>query len=262
MVARSTLCLLLGSLALPLACGTDEGPLPAPTGGAQVDDGDLPTPTLVCPAYGDAYPEMAPLETAKAQTVGVIDGAFSISPTGSSQYSISLTLPPSRRTPSLGIVYDSHAGSGVLGKGFAISGLSSIHRCGSNLSQDNQFRSVQLDSADRFCIDGSRLVETGTGKDAVGTFAEYRMMPDSFTKIHGYGAPGPNGFVPTYFVAFLANGNIVNYGKSINARVVWRGAVTREWNKELDIDRRGNTIRYRYATLNGGENRDNTRERH
>jgi hypothetical protein len=249
MVARSTLCFLVGSLALPLACGSDEGPPPPPPGGGQVENGDVPAPTLVCPAYGDAQAdsEMAPLEVAKAQAVGAIDGSFSISSAGSAHYSISLTLPPARRVPSLGIVFDTNAGSGILGKGVAISGLSSIHRCGSNLAQDNQVRGVKLDTTDHFCINGTRLIQTGIGKDSVGTFAEYRTMPDSFTRILGYGAPGAGGFVPTYFVGYFSDGNIVQYGKSINARVFWRGGVVREWQKELDIDRRGNTIRYKYA---------------
>ena len=81
------------------------------------------------------------------------------------------------------VASDSHAGSGVLGKSFAISGLSPIHRCGSNLSQDNQIRGVDLTAGDNFCIDGFRLIQVETGKDSVGTFAEYRMMPDSFTRL-------------------------------------------------------------------------------
>jgi hypothetical protein len=153
---------------------------------------------------------MAPIAMAKAQTVGAIDGAFSISPTGSARYSISLTVPPSRRTPAIGIVYDSHAGSGVLGKGFAISGLSNISRCGSNLSQDNQIRGVDLSAADHFCMDGARLIQTDTGSDSVGAFAKYHTTPDSHAKILGYGAPAAGGFVPTYFVAYLSNGNIVD----------------------------------------------------
>lgn len=132
MVARSTLCLLVGSLALPFACGSDEGPPPAPPGGGQVEPEDASTPTLVCPAYGDAQAdsEMTPLEMAKAQTVGAIDGAFSISSTGGARYSISLSVPPSRRVPSLGIVFDNNAGSGILGKGVAISTRSAVE-CGS-----------------------------------------------------------------------------------------------------------------------------------
>jgi hypothetical protein len=231
-----------------------------PGGGGQVDE-DLPTPTLVCPAYtDDAYPEMAPLDVVPAQTVGAIDGAVSISPTGSARYSISLAVPPSRQTPGIGIVYDSHAGSGVLGKGIAISGLSSISRCGSNLSQDNHIQGVDLSVADHFCMDGARLIQTGTGSDSVGAFAEYHTMPDSHAKILGYGAPVAGGFVPTYFVAYLSNGNIVDYGKSINARTVWRDGVTRSWSKELDVDRRGNTIRYKYAVRNNGEKSATTQE--
>jgi hypothetical protein len=51
-IVRSTLWLLIVVLlALPLACGSDEGPPPPPPGGGQLENGDAPAPTLVCPAY-------------------------------------------------------------------------------------------------------------------------------------------------------------------------------------------------------------------
>ena len=61
-----------------------------------------------------------------------------------------------------------------------------------------------------------------TGKDSIGTYAEFRAWPDSHAKILAYGAPAAEGFDPTYFVAYLPNGNIVHYGKTVNARVTLR----------------------------------------
>ncbi|MBK9262148.1 MAG: hypothetical protein IPM54_20385 [Polyangiaceae bacterium] len=244
------------------SCGSDEGPPGIGGAGIPLPNDEGPTPSLVCPSYaGDhAFPEMAALDMANASNIGAIDGAFSVTPTGSAQVSIRLTLPPSRWAPVLGIAYDSHASSGILGKGFVLSGLSSVHRCGSNLAQDGTIRGVQLNADDHFCINGARLVQISEGKDSIGTFAEYRTAIDSHTKILGYGAPSATGFDPTYFVAYLSNGNIVHYGKSTNARLRWCGGVTRAWSKELEIDRRGNTIRYAYFADNGATKDATTRE--
>jgi hypothetical protein len=55
-----------------------------------------------------------------------------------------------------------------------------------------------------------------------------------------------------------ANGTISHYGKSQNARVLWRG-VTRSWNIEREI-RHGNTIRYDYVNVTGGAKDFTTRE--
>ena len=252
---------LLGSLAT-LSCGSDEGSPGIGGAGIPLPHDEGPAPTLVCPSFvkPEPFPEMVMFNEANAPSLGAIDGAFSVSPTGSARYSIPLTLPPARRFgPSLGIVYDSHAPSGMLGKGFSLAGLSSIHRCGSNLAQDNQIRGVDLTPEDHFCIDGTRLVEIKQGKNSIGYFAEYRTVPDSHTKVVAYGAPAIHGFDPTYFIAHLADGNTVEYGKSVGRRVRWRG-VTRSWSKELEVDPRGNTIRYAYFTDNGNDKDVTTRE--
>jgi hypothetical protein len=75
-IVRSTRRLLIALLTLPLACGSDEGPPLTGTSGGHIDDEELPTPTLVCPGNGgdQAFPEMVPLEMAKAQSVDAING--------------------------------------------------------------------------------------------------------------------------------------------------------------------------------------------
>lgn len=251
MRAATTLVAFL-LLLVSFSCAGDEPP-PAPP--------DLPPPafpaeepaetTLSCPIYsGDhAFPEMAPLESAPAARIGAIDGAFSVSSGGSAAYSIAFEIPPGRQIePSVGISYDSGTDVGLLGKGFSLYGLSSITRCGSNLAQDGAVRGVALDDGDHYCLDGMRLVEVGRGKDAIGSFAEYRTFPDTQTKILGYGAPTANAFGPTYFIAWRHDGRIVEYGKSSDRRLVWRGGVVRVWNIEREMDRRGNTVRYWYES--------------
>jgi hypothetical protein len=192
-IARSTLLLVAFVLVLPLACANDEGDPSLPGGGKPNDEG--PNPGLVCPDYtANAFPEMAPSVVEKASYAPALNGAFSVSPTGSPRYSIPIEVPPGRRlAPQLEIVVDN--------AGVSIAGLSSIHRCGSNLAQDGELRGVQLSPEDNYCFNNSRLVQIGTGSDSIGAFAEYRMAVDSHTKIVGYGSPAAMGFDVTYFVA-------------------------------------------------------------
>lgn len=253
-LARATLVLLWLLLALPLACGSDEGPIQAGGNSGPVVDDALPTPELACPEYTSAaYPEMALLVVEKSASLGAIDGTFNVSSTGLASYTIPLNLPPGRRlAPSLSLVVDAFAG-------VAISGLSSIQRCGANLVEDNEIHGVRLDSSDELCLDGKRLVSIGTGNDEVGVFQEFRTFPDTQTRIRGYGAPTANGFDVGSLVTYSANGLVAHYGKTANSRVSWRN-VTRVWNKELEMDRRGNTIRYKYAAINGSGKSPSTQE--
>jgi Salmonella virulence plasmid 65kDa B protein len=250
--SRLTLLFVFVLLVLPLACGNDDGdPVGAPGGSNSPDE--APIPELVCPAYdASAYPEMAPFVVERATFVVPVAGAFSVSATGSPRYDIPIDVPPGRRlTPNIGIVVDNG--------GASVAGLPNISRCGVNLAQDDQIRGVILTPQDKYCFNGSRLVVIGTGSDSIGHFAEYRTWPDSNTKILGYGATAADGFDVTYFVAYSPNGTIAHYGKSANARVMWRG-VTRSWNIEREMDRRGNTIWYDYANQTNGAKDSTTRE--
>ncbi len=208
------------------------------------------TPTLACPSYAGehAYPELAPLDPASNALAGAVEGTFSVS-TGSAVYSIPLVSPPGRHVePHLSITYQSGTDLGVLGKDFSLSGFSAIARCGSTIAQDGTHRGVRLDAADHVCLDGQRLVTIDQGQDALGHFAEYRTFPDTQTKILGYGAPTANHFDPIFFVVYRANGEIAEYGKSAQSRSLWRSGVIRSWMMERELDRRGNSVRYFYAS--------------
>jgi hypothetical protein len=224
------------ALAIPLACGNDDGDPVGNSGGANSSD-EAPVPELVCPSFdGAAFPEMTPLIVEKASFLAPLAGAPSVSATGSFTYSIPIESPPGRRlTPQLGIVVDNG--------GVSVSGLSSISRCGSNLAQHDQIRGVTLTPRDNYCFNGSRLTVVGTGSDSIGKFAEYRTAVDSRTKILGYGAAAADGFDVTYFVAYAPSGTIAIFGMSQNTRVMWRG-LTKTWNIEREMDRRGNAIWY------------------
>jgi hypothetical protein len=63
-------------------------------------------------------------------------------------------------TPLLSLEYRHRTQSGLLGVGWSINGLSQIARCPRTIVQDGILSPVTQTAADRFCLDGQRLVVT------------------------------------------------------------------------------------------------------
>ena len=56
------------------------------------------------------------------------------------------------------MVYNSQSGSGLLGMGWNISGLSAITRVGKNKNFDDETSPLSFSSDDRYVLDGTRLL--------------------------------------------------------------------------------------------------------
>src|SRR5690606_23288059 len=123
--------------------------------------------------------------------------------------------------------YSSNGGNGLLGMGFDISGLSSIHRCETSIVRDGYKDGVDYDDNDQFCLDGPRLVAVSGTYGADGT--EYRTEFDSITKVVSYGSEGTlmqngpnqmgnNARNPLWFKVWTADGRIHEYGNTPQAR--------------------------------------------
>lgn len=91
---------------------------------------------------------------------GFTDGELAVSSTGALQYSIPIACVPGRSgmTPELSFTYDSNAGSGLMGKGWSVSGFSTITRTARNLAMDGEAGRIAFDTGDRLALDGQRLV--------------------------------------------------------------------------------------------------------
>ena len=78
------------------------------------------------------------LNGAYAATVGRTLGQFGVSSAGSAQYTIPIWTPPgpNHLQPNIALTYDSTAGNGPVGVGWAVAGLSSIYRCNRTVAQD------------------------------------------------------------------------------------------------------------------------------
>jgi len=115
--------------------------------------------------------------------VGTTAGGFEVNPTGNGIYSIPFELLPGVNglAPSFSLVYSSNSGPGLAGYGWNLSGLSSISRGPQNYYYDGTTRGIELNTGDKFYLDGQRLVPySGTYGDPA---AVYRTDIDIFTRV-------------------------------------------------------------------------------
>jgi hypothetical protein len=177
--------------------------------------------------------------------VGRTPGSAAVSPTGEATYTVPIFAPPGTNgmTPVLSLNYSSNGGSGWIGQGWNIGGLSAITRCGKTWAQDGEARNVRLDANDRFCLDGNRLRTASGDHGANGT--EYRTEVETFARIRSWGVAG-NG--PAYFIAEMKDGLIYEYGNSESSRIESQGvASVRTWALNRIRDRNGNAILFNYT---------------
>jgi RHS repeat-associated protein len=117
-----------------------------------------------------------------SNTVSNLSGDLSVNQ-GALTYSLPLVVPPGTAgaKPDLVLQYNSNSGNGYFGQGWAISGQSSITRCGSNIAMDGKIRGVKGDSQDNICLDGQRLILANGSKWEANS--DYRTKIDSYSKI-------------------------------------------------------------------------------
>lgn len=205
-----------------------------------------------------------------ASDLGYLPGSSSVSSTGAYTYTIPIEVPPGRAgmAPALGLRYSSNAGNGVLGVGWALSGLSAISRCGQTFSTEGvsngihltDFASTPEAQRDRFCIDGHKLVAINGSYGADQT--EYRTEEDSHQRIISISkSPASVTQGPDSFTVSLPNGQILTY----TAPTVTQWSATANgvkaanqvrivWLLASQTDLSGNGIVYKYKTYSRGEN--------
>ena len=162
--------------------------------------------------------EMLPIKSQevedKGETVGEIKSDISVSPNGAAGVEIPLCFPPgiNGMEPKLSIAYSNQSGSGPLGKGTSLSGLSSISRTNQNVFYDYRNEVIRFTKEGPYTLDGQRLIPDGSGK--------YKTYIRSLTKIEEIGESG-NG--PLYFRVTSPQGIVAEYGSEESARVYSTG---------------------------------------
>ncbi len=180
--------------------------------------------------------------------VGRTVGDPNVSDNGEATYTIPITVPNGINglTPALALFYAHRQGEGLAGVGWGVSGLSEITRCGKSLAQDGVTATVQLSTADRFCIDGNQLRLTSGSYGVTGS--QYRSEVDTIAR---YKANGTAGNGPAWFEVRDKNGLIYEYGNSANSRIesIAAGWTTTAitWALSKIKDRQGNEIVFSYV---------------
>ena len=101
----------------------------------------------------------------KSYAAGEIPIQSSTTPSGARTYNVPIEVCPGMNghTPELSLAYSSQSGSGTVGVGWAVSGLSSIMRINKSVYYDGSAGAVHLSADDAFALDGTRLVNLGSG---------------------------------------------------------------------------------------------------
>ncbi len=195
--------------------------------------------------------------TPTAALVATLPGSVSVDNKGSANYSIPLALPPGRAglQPSLSLNYNSSAGNGPMGIGWAISyGPSEITRGRTLLARDGFVRGITYGADDRLYLDGRLLViSSGVIGDYWKVGSVYHTEVDSFVKITSLGANG--ALTGTHIEGFKieAKDGTVSYFGNIDgssADALHRFAdyfpEYYGWSIKRVVDTLGNSIEYTY----------------
>ncbi len=123
---------------------------------------------------------------------GTLPGELSVSNSGTANYGIAIVVPPGTAglQPNLSLNYSSNGQNGLLGLGWSLGGLSSIHRCGKTIAQDQVNDRIKFAESDRLCLDGQRLVLVNTAVNDANYWAdgaEFRTELESFSRITAIG---------------------------------------------------------------------------
>ena len=190
--------------------------------------------------------------------VAITQGSLSVSG-GTASYNVPIELPPAIRdlAPNLSLGYTSHNSDGVMGVGWSLGGLSSIHRCRTTFATEGaeaQKSNPQYTHGDRLCLDGQKLViadSTTSANDSTywAANAEYQTEIDSFTRIQAQGSYQGGH---QYFTLTTKDGRTLTFGRetdSQNSRIYAPGQSNgpiKVWALDKVEDRYGNSYQVHY----------------
>ena len=178
--------------------------------------------------------------------VGALPGSIDVSPTGTATYAIPIEVVPGTAgmQPNLSIVYNSQAGNGSLGMKWDLAGLSAITRVGQTMYFDNNVTGVNLNSNDKFALDGSRLIVTNNGIYGADE-TQYATEVENFSRVTSYNTMG-NG--PEYFKMITDDGTTIEYGNTNDSRLVLDGTV-HTWMISKITDIHDNYMVFEYTLI-------------
>lgn len=179
--------------------------------------------------------------------VGRTVGKYAVSATGAATYTIPIWAPrgPNGLQPNISLVYNSQQGTGDVGVGWMLGGISSIYRCDLTYAQDGSPAPVALTTSDGLCLDGQRLRLTAGTLGEAGS--SYQTEVANFENVTAYGSAG-NG--PAYFVVQAPNGTQYEYGNTSSSQVLANDTAF-QWFLDKVTDTAGNTMTISYTDQEG-----------
>jgi RHS repeat-associated protein len=185
--------------------------------------------------------------------VGALSAESNVTPSGEFTYNVPITLGEATGglKPSVSLSYSSSPRNGHVGVGFNIGGLSAISRCEKNIETDGVASSVNLDSNDRFCLDGQRLI-IKSGHTYGSNSSEYRTRQNSGQKIVAHTSNTTTG--PYSFTVYDTQGNKFTYGKQGSAQdalIKAGNGRAFSWALKRVEDASGNYYTYHYSKVSG-----------
>lgn len=191
---------------------------------------------------------------ASTYAVGLTAGSLAVDKQGAASYAIPLWAVPGTAgmQPQLALNYSSQAGAGWLGFGWSLSGLSAISRGPQTKATDDNVTGISLTSADRFYLDGQRLIAISGTYGANGT--EYRTEIDAISKVVSYGTVGSG---PGWFRIWTKAGLIIELGNTVDSAAEAQGrSDILTWAVNRISDTKGNYMDFVYTEdTNTGEQR-------
>jgi len=155
-----------------------------------------------------AMPDVGIRNLDYTRDIGSLVGAHSVNAAGGISYSIPLQCPMGSggMSPQITIDYNSLGSSGILGKGWGLSAVSSITRANkTRYSTGLQPSPITMGSQDDFSIDGLRLINI-SGTNGLPD-SEYRTEQESFCRIKAKGS----GSVIEWFEVETKSGQTMIY---------------------------------------------------
>jgi RHS repeat-associated protein len=197
-----------------------------------------------------------------SSTAGSLQGSLTVN-SGAAGYSIPIAAPPGTNgmVPAVSLNYSSDNTTGSAGLGWSVGGLSNIDRCGLIVATDSKAEAVRMNSADRLCLDGQRLVLVNGDAAVTGAYwaqdAEYRTEIDSFVRVVGLGP-----ITDRTFAVYQRNGNVAFYGETANSRVAdtrpqleGGTGLAHRWRLARVTDPSTNYMTIAYTVGDNGENK-------
>ena len=175
--------------------------------------------------------------------VGTTPGMFNVTSSGSAMYSVPIFVPPGTggMKPNMSVTYNSNGGQGLLGKGWGISGISSIRRVQSTHYHDGLLDKVDYDLNDAFVLDGMRLIKDGS---------IFRTEHESYSTI----TPIENNGTISSFKVRTKDGKTIYYGHSEDSKIEDSNDISSTryfaWYINKIQDSHGNYIEFHYHNEN------------